>query len=292
MRPADTDAVRREGGSSMILVKKDEKGGASSAPEMFRTRRGSTRRESGSITIEAIISLSFFVFVIITILSVINVCLIQARMAFAINSTAREISEYSYLYSLIRSGLSSGKEGVKTEDVSKETVNVFGAIQGIAGGEDIEIDFNDIGKVWDDIIKNGEVEESGGKLAEAAENMASDPVKFLFGLVRLASKGDLNLDISSRIAAPIVTAMIKKHLTDERGGQPESFLRSMRVLPRADSYMSGLNLRSSLLFPNGTDYIIVNVRYRVKMIPLLPLNIHFDFNQTAVTRGWMQGDRP
>jgi hypothetical protein len=213
-------------------------------------------------------------------------------MAFAINSTAREISEYSYLYSLIRSGLSSGKEGVKTEDVSKETVNVFGAIQGIAGGEDIEIDFNDVGKVWDDIIKNGEVEESGGKLAEAAENMASDPVKFLFGLVRLASKGDLNLDISSRIAAPIVTAMIKKHLTDERGGQPESFLRSMRVLPRADSYMSGLNLRSSLLFPNGTDYIIVNVRYRVKMIPLLPLNIHFDFNQTAVTRGWMQGDRP
>ncbi len=248
-------------------------------------------RESGSITIEAIISLSFFIFMIISLLSVINVCLIQARMAFAINSTAREISEYSYLYSLIRSGEYKDKKEANNKNISSEVPKVFQAIQGIAGGNSFEINDSDIGKAWDGIIQGGKVETSGGVIGEAADNIASNPVKMLFGFAKLAAGGDLDLDTSSRVAAPVVTAMIKKHLTDAKGGKPESFLRSMRVLPRADSYLNGLDFRSSLLFPGGSDYIVVNVRYRVKMIPLLPLNIHFDFNQTAVTCGWMQGDR-
>lgn len=275
-----------------MSVKKHENGNTSAVLKMLRARKKRSRCEKGSVTIEATISLSFFIFVIITILSVINVCVIQARMAFAINSTAREISEYCYLYSLIRSELRSGGGGAKKDDVAPEVVKVFEAIQSIAGGEMPKIDFKELEGVWNDIIKGEKPGAFGGEILEAAENIAKNPAKFLFGLAKLALKGKLELEVSRRIATPIVTAMIKKHLTDEKGGKPESFLRAMRVVPHADSYMSGLNLKSSLLFPSGTDYIIVNVRYRVKMIPLLPINMHFDFNQTAVTRGWMQGDKP
>ncbi len=279
-RHVGTNAVFRKG-ENMPSVRYDENRSALTGPDACRARVSTRHRERGSITIEAIISLSFFIFMIISLLSVINVCLIQARMSFAINSTAREISEYSYLYSLVRPG---EKRAGSSKNITSEVLNVFEAIQSIAGGKGLDINTGDIGKAWDDIIK-------GGTGVEAAENIASNPVKMLFGLARLASAGDIDLAASSRIAAPIVTAMIKKHLIDERGGSPESFLRSMHVLPSADSYMSGLNFRSSLLFPEGTDYIVVNVLYKVKLIPLLPLNINFDFNQTAVTRGWMQGDR-
>lgn len=49
--------------------------------------------ESGSVTIEATISLSAFMFAIVTILTIVNICIAQARIAYAINTTAKEISE-------------------------------------------------------------------------------------------------------------------------------------------------------------------------------------------------------
>ena len=79
--------------------------------------------ENGSVTIEATISLSAFMFAIVTILTIVNICIVQARVSYAINTTAKEISQYSYLYSL--TGLNerekelygAGKE--QTQDISK-----------------------------------------------------------------------------------------------------------------------------------------------------------------------------
>lgn len=58
------------------------------------------KSESGSVTVEATISLSAFMFAIVTILTIINICIVQARVSYAINTTAKEISQYSYLYAL------------------------------------------------------------------------------------------------------------------------------------------------------------------------------------------------
>ena len=58
------------------------------------------KSESGSVTIEATISLTAFMFAIVTLLTIVNICMIQARMSVAINTTAKELSQYSYLYSL------------------------------------------------------------------------------------------------------------------------------------------------------------------------------------------------
>ena len=54
--------------------------------------------ENGAIVVEATISLSVFIFVIFTILSIVNICYIQAKMSTALDTAAREISQYSYLY--------------------------------------------------------------------------------------------------------------------------------------------------------------------------------------------------
>ncbi len=67
--------------------------------ERLKMRR-KFRDESGSVTVEATISLSAFMFAIVTILTIVNVCIVQARMSYALNTTAKEISQYSYLYSL------------------------------------------------------------------------------------------------------------------------------------------------------------------------------------------------
>lgn len=60
------------------------------------------KSESGSVTVEATISLSAFMFAIVTILTIINICIVQARVSYAINTTAKEISQYSYLYGAVK----------------------------------------------------------------------------------------------------------------------------------------------------------------------------------------------
>lgn len=78
--------------------------------------------EQGAIVVEATISLTAFMFLIVTILTVINICYAQAKIGVAVNTTAKEISEYSYLYNL--TGLrekqgdlySEGEDAKKTID--------------------------------------------------------------------------------------------------------------------------------------------------------------------------------
>lgn len=69
------------------------------------------KSESGSVTVEATISLSAFMFAIVTILTIINICIVQARVSYAINTTAKEISQYSYLYAL--TGLNDSQAGLE-----------------------------------------------------------------------------------------------------------------------------------------------------------------------------------
>ena len=54
--------------------------------------------ERGAIVVEATVSLTAFIFAIFTILSIVNVYYIQAKISMALNSAAKEISQYSYLY--------------------------------------------------------------------------------------------------------------------------------------------------------------------------------------------------
>ena len=58
------------------------------------------RDEKGMVTIEATIALTAFLFFFVMIYSIIGIVTAQAKIAVAINNTAKEISHYSYLYAL------------------------------------------------------------------------------------------------------------------------------------------------------------------------------------------------
>lgn len=77
-------------------------------------------KENGAIILEASISLTAFMLFIVTILTIINVCTIQARMSYDINATAKEISQYSYLYSLTGLNDTQSKIYSKGEENTKE----------------------------------------------------------------------------------------------------------------------------------------------------------------------------
>ena len=56
--------------------------------------------EKGNITIEATIALTTFLFMFIMIYSLITICRAQAKIQVALDGTAKEISQYTYLYNI------------------------------------------------------------------------------------------------------------------------------------------------------------------------------------------------
>mgnify|MGYP001124281009 CR=1 FL=1 len=55
--------------------------------------------EKGSFTVEAILSLSIFMFAFVTIVSLATVAKIESTTQYAIDQTAKEISKYTYIAS-------------------------------------------------------------------------------------------------------------------------------------------------------------------------------------------------
>ncbi len=60
-----------------------------------------TNSEKGMVTIEATIALTTFLFAFMMIFSIITICRVQAKMQVALNNTAQEISQYSYIYGIM-----------------------------------------------------------------------------------------------------------------------------------------------------------------------------------------------
>ena len=80
--------------------------------------------ERGAVIVEGIISLTTFMFMMFTILSIVNICFIQSRMAVALNSAAKEISQYSYFYYKFGLDKANAKLSDGTED-SRQLADVY-----------------------------------------------------------------------------------------------------------------------------------------------------------------------
>lgn len=255
------------------------------------------RDESGSVTIEATISLSAFMFAIVTLLTIVNICVVQARMSIAINATAKELSHYSYLYSLTglqgahaKIGEAAGQKEEEFNDVLSDVNTVFSEIQNI--GQTVREEPEDISAMLNGIKTSYDnAEAASGQLKEKLEELAKDPKGVAMGLVKIAANDGWNLVMSRLIAAPLAKGMCKKNLVAEQGGDVEAYLKGLNVVPAANgSYIDGLDFSNSSLFPASSNEIRITVSYDVKVIALLPIDFSFHFTQTAVTHGWLAGE--
>lgn len=96
--------------------------------------------ERGAVIIEGTLSLTLFMFAILTLYSMFHVCLAQARISVALNSSAKEISQYTYLYDLTganekQSNLASYGGQAKTvmTDNFSQVSNLYDVLNGIWG---------------------------------------------------------------------------------------------------------------------------------------------------------------
>lgn len=267
-------------------------------------QRNEKASERGAVVIEAAISLTTFLFVFFMLFSIVSICRAQARIQIAIDATAKEISQYSYLYGLtgLDTSLAKFQESANNtkSEVNSAIDGVVQTFEGIRqlGGQAKDINVSSVSDVltqWDEISES--FNDVKGKEAHAKEtivNMAKDPQKLLMGLARLVGSEALELGKSRLIAEPICHALVEKHLKLSESGSANAFCKMVGIQPGTflgkESYYNGLDFSNSTLFPYGSDEITIIVTYRVKLLPLLPIDKTFTITQRAVTKGWLHGD--
>lgn len=254
--------------------------------------------ERGAIMVEASISLVTFMLAIFTILTVVDICIAQAKISCAIDATAKEISQYSYLYGL--TGLNNKKKELAenasqaqgTIDETIDTVGtIFNEIQGLSDSAK-NMDLSNMKGTVDTFKKGVDNIKGGvGDLSAVVDGIKKDPKAFIFSVASLAGREALDYATSKAIAEPLCRAMADKHLKAYDGQSTDDFLRALRIVPNSNgSYEKGLDFSNSTLFLYGSDEISIIVKYKIKIVQFLPIKTEFTFMQKAVTKGWLGGD--
>lgn len=273
------------------------------------------KKNQGVITVEATLTLTAFMFFFMMLYDLLTVCITQAKVAEALNNTAKEFSQYSYIIGVTGLDKSVGQlqenANTKKEDVNNTISNIaslYEATQNV--GKDMKgavanTDTSDLSSIaasvqtmYDSVKSNADQsKEQIDNLKETVSTIAEDPKKFIFGIGQLIMSEGLEIFKSQLIVDPLARGMMKKHLMTSKGQSNEDLeqiLQGMRIVPGSrfgkTSYINGIDFSHSTLFPYGSDEITIVAEYKIKIIPLLPVNLEYSVKQKASTKGWLYGD--
>lgn len=234
--------------------------------------------ECGAVVIEATLSVTFFMFVIVVMLNFVNICIAQAKIGISLNQTAKEISQYTYFYSLtglneIQATLNEETETVKS-DITKAEDAVFATLNSVVG---MASGVNEPSEVVTT------VENSMEAMEEVAENIANATDKKAWVMSVLKIMGNEGYEaLKGLLGGALTKGLMQKNLFLEEGINADSYLKALGVYKGVE----GLNTYNSAIFLNGTDDIQLICKYKLKIIELLNHEYSFSIVQTAHTKAW------
>lgn len=254
------------------------------------------KKENGAIIVEATLVLPFFMFAIITVLSIVNISFAQAKIGTALNETAKEISQYSYLYGL--TGLNSKQAGLygkgenaraSIDEVASGVGEIFSAASSMGGT--VSSSYSDPSKYSGaiDSIKSdiNSAKQGFSGISSGAKALASDPMAILYMIGNEAVEL-----VKSYVVEIIAPVFMEKHLIRSSEDNAEAFLRYLGVVPDGESYMDGLDFGQSVVFLNGSEEIKLVVKYEIQVWKFFGMDIKLPFTQCAATKAWFTTNAP
>lgn len=243
-------------------------------------------KERGAIVVEATISLTAFVFAIFTILTLVNVYLIQAKIGVALNSASKEISQYSYLYYTFGldkydKDLSDGTEDSKL--TAQQTIDGVGTLLSSFSGVETSIETGDFDGMVASIDSGTTAVDD--LVTMYADRLADDPKGFIMGMGKMAAS-ELSQEVKVFLGQALAKAFMKKNLMSFPGDDADAFLKRYRVVDG----IAGLDFDYTTLMAYGTsNQIQLCVTYDVSVIKLLNTDFTFKFRQVSKTNAWGNG---
>lgn len=231
------------------------------------------KNEDGYIVVETSVAFMLFVFLVVSILSLINIVTLQTRVHYALTQTANELSMYSYVVETL--GLTStikglDKTGKEVQDKIDGVINDLNTIETSVNGmtSDTEKFFDNL----DAVI--GAVKSLSG----TAQGVIEDPKGTFVALVRYGLNKTKNLAVQEGVIRP----MMEKYLANGDQSAKE-FLSGYGV-------KGDIDLSKSVFINENGDITIVasyDIDYTFGLLPLPFTQIHVE--QTAKTRAWLGG---
>lgn len=253
-------------------------------------------KETGAISIEAVISMTFFMIAILAIMFISVIIKVQAQMQYAIGQTSKEISGYYYLLdkiglATVTSGESPDKTKKNLENIDDTIKNVDGTIKHIVQfSGDVE---NSIDNVSSDIsadtinkiIDKGKSDkdafkddlDSINKSLKAVQN--GDPKQQLIAVLQVFGKSMINKSFSYFVAPFVCKAFVSKYLTS---GNIEDYAKSLGL------DWDNIDFKSSQLLLDGRS-IKIDVVYTIntKSLTFGMVDQNLTFHQVASTAAWI-----
>lgn len=276
----------------------------------------STRKNRGAIVVEATAVLPIFIFAIYIILSIVDVCYVQAKISMALDSAAEDISQYSYLYyrfgidnlqsSLHESegveeargdaddlieGAGEIKESIGEAKESADTIlqgfdNMKQSFNNGTFSGDTSLSSDDFDSLMDSL--NGvssSVKDYGDTISGIADSVAEDPKTYMIGMGKMLAD-ELSGEANALLARIMAKAFMKKNLKSTSSGDPDTFLRRYHV----KDGLNGLDFFGSMMMTYGiSNNIQLVCTYEIEVIELLGFKHSVKFRQCAKTTAWGNG---
>ena len=214
--------------------------------------------ENGYIVVETVGTFIPFIFLVISILSLVNIVTLQARVHNALTQAAKSLSMYSYI--LKATGVAGNLITADAKaSVVKENLNsVITGIESLSKG-------------------NGLNDDVGNRMLSGAEKAMSDPKFIIQGFLNYGV-GDLRNLVTSQFVKPLVGRYMAN---GEMSGN--EYLSSVRV--------KNFELDNCIIVDrNGNVKITVDYEVEYTFGALrLPFGPTLKITQTVVTKAWLDG---
>lgn len=271
--------------------------------------QGRKKWNKGSISVEASIALVAFIFFMISIVSLINICRVQTKVGNALHLAALDISHYSYLYeitglydmdvSIQNAGAAANatltEKAKKADELIANTETLLSILESDKDTAqqivDRQIDpIEGIEKIEDSVAQGQltiqEMEANFDQVAEEARGIAENPILFVKTLAQCGI-GEGFDQLKNYMAGVLAKSLMQDHI--EAGGtiaDADAYLEHLGVVDGLD----GMHFGASEIY-SGDDHADINlvVMYEVKVFPLLS-DATMPFAQSASTRAWLMGD--
>lgn len=245
--------------------------------------------QGGYIVVETIGCFTLFVFLMISILSLINIVTVQARVHYAITQAAETVSMYSYTLDamgvadhLIASAGRSDKTEREINTFIDNVNDVFGAIK--------TLNISGIGEAGDALYQQG---------SAVAERLQDDPEDVLQNVMNYGLQ-----KVGGFAFGELMRPLVNRYLTNGDISGDE-FLKAFHViggldglnftpgsLPSWDGSRVVTSSDSSRLFSSTGDIRIVvsyKIDYAFGALPLPSAVKELEVTQEVVTKAWLGG---
>ena len=273
---------------------------------MIRGHGKKVNNQRGSATIEAVVGFTAFLFAIFTILGMINFCRAQMLVSAAVDTAAKEMSQYAYFYQMsglqkfegkLDNNASVGKNNIN--EIIGTVDNLYGSINGAveqtvqektnvanmiaAGDADLQTFENAITGIENSA--EGVMQGITG-VSNAMHNIGNDPLLYMRSLVALI--GSEGMEAAKRaVAVPLAKSFVSKHFGEDTASA-NAKLESLGIEGGLDS----MNFNLSNIFSDDKHQDIeINVIYKVKLFQLFDrVMLEANISKVAVCRAWLGGD--